>query len=176
MDDLIKRIKRRVADPIAFLDSASWVRPLPMPAPPASVTDVDAAEAAMGIAFPSLLRRLYTEVGNGHWGPSYGLYCLPTAGATPAEDDMVGFYLECISPERLTEAPAVEWPTGLVPLIGRGCVDYELCDFLAPSNPVLLLSGDTWDLDRPLNNSLEVVASSLAERLENWLDSSKPGP
>lgn len=147
-----------------------------MPAPPASLTDVDAAEAAMGFTFPLLLRRLYTEVGNGHWGPSYGLYRLPCAGVQPDEDDLVGLYLECTSTERLTESPAVEWPTGLVPLIGRGCVDYELCDFLSPANPVWLLSGDSWDLDRPLNQSLNAVASSLVERLEAWLDLPIPRP
>ena len=58
MDDLIKRIKARVSDPICFLDSASWVRPITIPAPPASASDVDAAEAVFGFAFPLLARVL----------------------------------------------------------------------------------------------------------------------
>ncbi|MEZ6134958.1 MAG: hypothetical protein R3C53_08625 [Pirellulaceae bacterium] len=170
MDDLIGRIKARVADPIAFLDSASWIKPIPRLAPPVKAAEVDAAEEAMGFAFPLLLRRLYTEVGNGRWGPGYGFYQLPGVGAEPNEDDLVGFYLECVSHARLFESPGVEWPAGLVPIIGRGCVDYELCDFLSPFSPVWLLSGDAWDMDRPLNSSLKTVASSLVVRLEAWLD------
>ena len=63
----------------------------------------------------------------------------------------------------------VEWPRGLVELIGRGCVDFEVCDFLRPPNPVFLLSGDTWDVETPVLKSLTPVAASLVERLEAWL-------
>jgi len=170
MDDLIRRIKARVADPIRFVDSASWVMPTPSAASPANAADIDAAESALGFPFPPLLRRLYTEVGNGNWGPSYGLYGIPTGGAEPDVNDMVGFYLECTAPERAIELPAVEWPRGLVPLIGRGCVDYELCDFLRPQHSVFLLSGETLELDRPLAESITLLAPSIADRLEAWLD------
>jgi hypothetical protein len=54
-------------------------------------------------------------------------------------------------------------------LIGRGCVDYELCDFLRPPHPVFVLSGDTWNPERPLVESLTPVAASLVDRPEAWL-------
>jgi hypothetical protein len=169
MDDLIRRIKARVADPMRALDSAAWVRPIPTIAPPATTADVDAAEAAFGFPIPPLLRRLYTEVGNGHWGPNYGLNGIPIDGAEPDENDIVGIYQSCTSPKRALESPAARWPRGLVILIGRGCVDYEVCDFLQPPYPVFLLSGDTWTPERSVLESLTPVASSLAERLEAWL-------
>ena len=168
-DDLIKRIKARVADPSRFVDSAAWVRPIPVQTPPANSADVDAAEAAFGFPFPPLLRRLYTEVANGNWGPNYGLYGIPTDGAVPGGNDMVGFYLECTAPEPAIESPFVEWPLGLVPLISRGYMDVELCDFFQPQYPVFLLSGDTWEQHRPLAESLTLLASSLAHRREAWL-------
>ncbi|NLX97968.1 MAG: SMI1/KNR4 family protein [Rhodopirellula sp.] len=169
MGDLIGRIKARVANPMRAVDSAAWVRPLPTIAPPATTADVDVAEAAFGFSIPPLLRQLYTEVGNGNWGPSYGFQGIPTGGAEPDGNDIVGFYLECMAPERALESPAVEWPRGLVMLIGRGCVDFEVCDFLRPPYSLFLLSGDTWDLERPLVESLTPVAASLVERLEAWL-------
>jgi hypothetical protein len=73
VDALIGRVKERVADPLRAVDAAAWVRPVPTVAPPASVAEVDAAEATLGFAIPPLLRRLYTEVGNGGFGPDYGL-------------------------------------------------------------------------------------------------------
>lgn len=170
----MRRIKSRVADPVRVVDSASWVRPIPTIAPLASAAEVDAAEAALDFSLPPLLRRLYTEVGNGGWGPSYGLYGVPTGGATPDENDLVGFYLECVAPERAAESPAVEWPRGMVPLLSRGCADYEICDFLRPPYPVFLLSGDTWETERPLAECLTLLAASLAERLEAWLAAAPP--
>jgi hypothetical protein len=133
------------------------------------MADLGAAEASFGFPIPPLLRRLYTEVGNGGWGPNYGLDGIPAGGAEPDENDIVGVYRSCIAPERALESPAVDWPRGLVMLIGRGCVDYEVCDFLLPPYPVYLLSGDTWDLERPVIEALTPVAASLAERLEAWL-------
>lgn len=169
MDRLIGRIKRRVADPLRAVDAAEWVRPIPAMAPPATEADVDAAEAALGFPVPRLLRRLYTEVGNGGWGPHYGLQGIPTGGVEPDASDIVGFYRECLSPQRALESPAVQWPRGLITLISRGCVDYEVCDFVRPPYPVFLLSGDTWDLERPLEECLELVAKSLESRLEMWV-------
>lgn len=43
------------------------------PRPPLSPSDVDEAERRMGVALPPLLRRVYTEVGDGGFGPEFGL-------------------------------------------------------------------------------------------------------
>jgi len=138
-------------------------------APPATAADIDSAETALGFPIPPLLRRLYTEVGNGGWGPNCGLDGIPAGGAAPDGNDIVGVYLACTAPERALESPAVEWPRGLVLLIGRGCVDYEVCDFLRRPYPFYLLSGDTWTEDRPLVDALEPIADSFVDRLEAWL-------
>ena len=107
MDDLIRRIKARVADPMRAVDSAAWVRPIPTVAPPATAADVDAAEAAFGFPIPPLLRRLYTEVGNGKWGPNYGLNGVPTGGVEPDANDIVGEVLEFLDAGGGGDAPDV---------------------------------------------------------------------
>lgn len=49
-----------------------WIEPLP-PLRPAPLAAVEEAEALAGVSLPPLLRRLYLEVGNGGFGPGYGL-------------------------------------------------------------------------------------------------------
>jgi len=41
--------------------------------PPLSPSEMDGVELRLGVGFPPLLRRVYTEVGDGGFGPSYGL-------------------------------------------------------------------------------------------------------
>ncbi len=68
LDELLNRVKERVADPLRFLDSAAWVRPLQKMGAPAALEDVERAERLVGFSFPNVIRRMYTEVGNGGWG------------------------------------------------------------------------------------------------------------
>src|SRR5262245_41797485 len=61
-----------------FLDAraAGLIQRLP-PLIPVRREAVEAAEREFGYPFPALLRRLYLEVGNGGFGPGYGLFRLP---------------------------------------------------------------------------------------------------
>lgn len=171
LDELLKRLKIRVADPVRFLDAAAWVRPTPTIGAPASLQDVANAERLLGFSFPIVIRRMYTEIGNGRWGPSYGFEPIATKSAKPTENDLVGFYLECVSEQRTLEEPLAQWPRGMVTMIGRGCVDYELCDFIKPPHAVYRLSGDTWFPNTPVSEALTPIAESIEARLEQWLQS-----
>jgi hypothetical protein len=53
--------------------AAGLVEPLPPPPPPASPEAVEEAQVMVGYPLPGLLRRLYLEVGNGGFGPGYGI-------------------------------------------------------------------------------------------------------
>ena len=170
MEALLNRVKERVADPIHFLDSAAWVTPQSSIGPIATQQDVTDSEQHLGFCFPPLMRRLYTEIGNGNWGPYYGFWRIPTSGMVPTEDDLVGFYLECVSKDHAMKEPLVNWPRGLVTIIGRGCVDYELCDFIASPHPVYLLSGDTWKPTMPVMEALSLISDSIEDRMEIWLN------
>jgi hypothetical protein len=171
LNELLNRIKKRVADPERFLDAAAWVGPSRKIGPLAAPQDIEGAERMLGFSFPSVVRRMYAEIGNGSWGPFYGFYPIPTQGAKPTEDDLVGFYLECTSDEHVLEEPLVNWPRGIVMVLGRGCVDYELCDFIKPPHAVYSLSGDTWLPNTPVLDALALVADSIEDRLEQWLQS-----
>jgi hypothetical protein len=168
MDVLIARIKERVADPLCAVDAATWVFPMPTIAPPTTPAEVDTAEAALGFAIPPLLRRLYVEVGNGGFGPNYGVEGVPTIPPTPHTADIVVLY-ERYNWEPPPEHPAHVWPRGWVPLIRGGCLYMECVDFLHPPHAVALFDPDVTDWERPVIESLRPVAPSLAARLEMWL-------
>ena len=78
-------------------------------------------------------------------------------------------YRMMTAPERARETPAVDWPRELVQIIDQGCVSFEVMDFLQPPHPLFLLN-DSWEPERPIRECLLPVASSLEERLEQWLD------
>src|SRR5436190_5588567 len=119
MDALIARIKERVGYPLRAVDAATWVCPMPTVAPPATPAEVDAAEVTLGFAIPHLLRRLYTEVGNGGFGPSYGLEGVPTIPPVPGTTDIVALH-KAYNWETPPEHPAHVWSHGWVPLISGG--------------------------------------------------------
>jgi hypothetical protein len=168
MDALIARIKERIADPLRAVDAATWVCPMPTIAPPATAAEVEAAEAALGFAIPPLLQRLYTEVGNGGFGPNYGLEGVPTIPPVAGTADIVALYeMYCCEPP--PDHAAHVWPRGWVPLIGGGCLYMECVDFLHPPHPVALFDGGDCQLERPAIESFRPVAESLEARLEAWL-------
>src|SRR5690606_16538036 len=83
------------------------------PYPPASVKKIAAAEAELGFALPTLLREIYLRIGNGGFGPGYGLLGI-TGGAT---DDR-GRSLEQVYAEfrkTLSGLPS-PWPERLLPI------------------------------------------------------------
>jgi hypothetical protein len=171
VESLIARIKARVADPLHAVDAATWVVPMPRIAPPATASEVDAAEAALGFAIPPLLRRLYLEVGNGGFGPDYGLEGVPTCPPTPFTADIVSLY-QWYS-EADPQYPAHQWPSGLVPLISGGCLYMECVYFTKAPHPVVLFDGHSGVWDEPVSARLSSIAPSLEARLEAWLSGEK---
>ena len=169
MDSLIARIKLRVADPLRAVDAAAWVHPRPKIHPPATEAEVDAAEAALGFPIPPLLRRLYREVGNGGFGPHYGLVGVPTIPPTPFRADIVVLYQGPTSAPPPDDNPDWVWPAGLVPLIGLGCNITECVDFFHAPYPVIKDDPNEYDWDRPLIEQLKPAAVSLADHLEMWV-------
>src|SRR5216683_6367148 len=63
--------------------------------PPATGEELAHAEAQLGFELPSFLRRLYLEVGNGSFGPGYGLLPLNdhSPSSAPLTDSLVASYL-----------------------------------------------------------------------------------
>jgi hypothetical protein len=98
------------------------------PNPPATPEQLDRAEARLGFALPSLLRRLLTEIGNGGFGPNEGL--LNFGETRPAGGGFMlgaeGEYLEFRA--QPPDQDGWSWPEGWLPICHDGCgIIYVVC-------------------------------------------------
>jgi hypothetical protein len=162
VESLIEQIRARIADGRPCDLPGEWL-PAQPPVDPGSIAG---AEAALGFPLPDLLRRLYAEIGNGGYGPGFGLLPLSAASLGPnppaeAEFDLVGQYewLRQADPDRVGWT---RWRPGLVPTFYYGCTVFEFVDALDPNGPVVLL-----DLGAELDELRQ--CPPLADRLEVWL-------
>lgn len=101
---------------------------------PASVIAVADAEAALGFAFPPLLRRLYVEVANGGFGPGEGVLGVPEAGSYKQRTDIVRHHrIFSSGRDQLV-------PEGMLWLCDWGSAIWSLLDCRNPG-------GDIWGWD-----------------------------
>ncbi len=145
--------------------------------PPVTESDVIHAEAIIGFALPPLLKRIYLEVGNGGFGPGYGL--LPLNNEEDPEalhtDSLVTIYLathtatkEQMEVYRRGDAHAPPLlPEKLFMLCDWGCNIYSWLDCSQAALPVLK-SEATLDW-----RQFVLEAPSLQTWLKVWLDSTQ---
>lgn len=127
-----------------------------MAASPSAVAEI---EAIVGTALPQLLRRLYLEIGNGGFGPGYGVL-----GLAGGHTDDLGRTLTDICKSR-------KFPDGLLPLCHWGCAIYSLVD---PR------SGEVWGFDpNPVDTpsgALFRQPMTLAQWMARWVDGNLEQP
>lgn len=119
-EELVISIRERIATASARIDLIS--AGVPSRFAPGTIEELDAAEAELGFALPVLLRRLYSEVGNGGFGPGAGLL-----GVKGGYTDLDGRTLA----ESYLALRAQGWPMGVLPLCelgdgARSCVDMRV--------------------------------------------------
>jgi hypothetical protein len=129
---------------------------------PVDAETLSRAEASLGFSLPPLLAEIYLRVGDGGFGPEYGL--LPLLDDPPGgEPAAVTQYLANRDSRR---HPAWPWPEGVLPISHWGCSMYACVDCLTPGAPVLLFEPNAGDPDC----AWYVDALSLADWLHGWLD------
>jgi hypothetical protein len=136
--------------------------------PPISLAELSEAEERLGFELPATLRNLYTLVGNGGYGPAYGLLGL-TEGAVNARGlDSVSLYesFRQVDPDD----PHWSWPEGLLPIGHLGCGMYACADCTSIEVPIIWFEpnphceGESWD------DSFLKLTDSVIAWLEAWLD------
>lgn len=143
--------------------------------PPVTVEELAQAEAQLGFGLPSFLRRLYLEVGNGGFGPGYGLFPLNdhSPSSAPLTDSLVAAYLgmRSMSQKDIDEYWAYEekkpalWPKRVLMMCDWGCNIYSCLNCSSPDLPI-------FRMDSNVNFMVEwaIEASSLQQWLEAWVD------
>ncbi|SDM51045.1 SMI1/KNR4 family protein [Nonomuraea jiangxiensis] len=132
------------------------------PCPPISHADLLACEERIGHKLPELLRRVYTEVSNGGFGPAYDLLHLPSKEHSVPREHQDALTL-------FEEDPDLSKVLGF-PLVGAGCSMYWYVSLTQPGNPVCLWDGDAWDFPEEQSPEVGIVitAPSLAEWFDGW--------
>ncbi|MFD9595531.1 SMI1/KNR4 family protein [Kitasatospora sp. NPDC059973] len=131
------------------------------------MTEVDRAERELGYSLPSLLRRLYTEIGDGGYGPDGGL-----ASLTPHY--IPGWYRPdwpCAATHHAAR-PSRAAPSSWFFMTGGGCTMEWYVSLIAVDHPVLLWDADGWEPDWGENphDGLCYAAPSLRKWLWTWAD------
>lgn len=136
-DELLEDLRRRAV-------LAPDVRP---PATPAALAR---AESRLGFALPSLLRRIYTEVADGGFGPAHGLFPLRQDGSGAHEvESLVEVH------DELALAPPQ-----LLPICDWGCASWSCLDCRTDDGAVVTSCGE-----RPLTDT----GHDLRSWLHAWL-------
>ncbi|MFC3576846.1 SMI1/KNR4 family protein [Streptomyces yaanensis] len=146
-------------------EQARNTRPWGWPSLPEPVEEVTLAraEAALGFPLPPLLAALYLRIGDGGFGPEYGL--LPLFDSPPAgEPAAVAQYLA--NRESGRKDPDWSWPEGVLPISHWGCGMYACVDCRTSQGAVLLYEPNADDAD----HAWYVDAPGLAQWLRAWLD------
>jgi hypothetical protein len=122
------------------------------------------AEVRLGFTLHPLLARLYTDVGDGGFGPGPGGGLLPLLG--PGRN-VVDEYLS------LFETPALEqcagWPAGALPILDWGCSMRAAVDCHDEMGQVLLFEPNAHSGAGAYDDCWFLDTLSLAAWLEAWL-------
>jgi hypothetical protein len=130
---------------------------------PISSSELQIAETQLGFSVTPLLKQIYTEVGNGGFGPSYGL--LGLRGGMKNEDgqDAVALYHSYC--EFDPEDTLWKWPSRLLPLAHLGCAMYLCVDCTSSEGPIIWFEPNPHEV----GNSWADSFIPLADSTENWL-------
>lgn len=129
--------------------------PTPTPAPAEVLAE---AERIIGYPLPPLLRRLYTEVANGGFGPFAGIEGLRD-GYTSDGPSMLEMYLHYDEPDPDPEAPPAP-PHEVLLFCDHGCAMWSLLDCRHPE-------GQMWWWDQGERHKCDLT---LREWLRMWLE------
>jgi hypothetical protein len=134
--------------------------------PPLTESEIVEAEGRLGFQVPPLLRELYQHVGNGRFGPGFGLLSLNDLG--DGEPSVLGTYLGLRQHD--PDDPSWEWPDRLLPICDWGCNIFSCLDCATPPNAVLTFERVSGE---PMEVSFAPTRDSFEVWLRDWLAGAK---
>ena len=165
---LIEKIRERLGDPMRFVDLPGAINKtlhLKLP-PPVTLSEMELAEKKLGFRLPSLLRALYLQIGNGGFGPGYGLIGLDERGAGNYHINLVDGYIEGVNFMHPDYPP---WPKQFLVICNWGDNITSVLDWAATQCPVYRFNGDRYAAG-PFESAMDFESPSLQTWLEDWLN------
>jgi len=162
---LIEQVRARAADNQLRTDMAPhgggfWVEPL-------SESEIARAESRLGKRLPSLLRAAYSDIGNGGFGPGYGLLPLILFEEPPGHETVVDIYVAFRG--SVADDPAWSWPDNLVPFCDWGCAIRSCVDCASPDGAVFTFDPNVRQAGQDMSASLAATHSSVEAWLRDWV-------
>ena len=137
-------------------------QPLP---PPATLDQVAATEAALGLRLPPLLRRLYLEVANGGFGPGPGLLGVRGGARSIKGRSMEELHRTML--EARDEHASWMWPPALLPVVDDDG-SFLAIDTSVPDGKVVAFDFEELEDDSP-RNAWRQAFRDIAPSYERWL-------
>jgi hypothetical protein len=103
--------------------------------PPASETIIQNAECTLGFRIPVILRRLYSEIGDGGFGPEHGFYGLASGTEKFPDENATCLYI--LFRKGDSDDPAFSWPYMLLPVLDWSCAIRSCVGCSIPSLPIV---------------------------------------
>ena len=164
---LIDKIRRRASE---VSHDGHLHGPPPKPAAPFDLSLRAGIEADLGFPLPNLLVDVLHQVGDGGFGPGYGLMGLGTKGFQDDQGNTIDA-LYALFRERPETPPFFRWPEGFLPLCHHGCAMYDCLD--VDNEQVVLWEPNRWG-DAAFKTAMYPYGVSLAGWLEAWADGGIP--
>ncbi len=144
--------------------------------PPLDLGQVPAIEAVLGFRLPPLILDLYARIGNGGFGPAYGLMGLNPTDRPSFGGNAVAVVLLLRGAGFEDDPPPQPWPLGLLPIVHLGCSLYTLVDCLDPALPVLTFDADGPDAeaDLPIREVVKHNGIGFVDWLTRWATFESP--
>jgi SMI1 / KNR4 family (SUKH-1) len=163
--EIVAELRRRAADPHLATDEAA--RFPSTAAAPLDDGSIARAEAILGRRLPVLLRDAYRLVGDGGFGPGYGIVRLLPDPESSDVESVVGLYTAFCS--RDPEDPAWSWPAQLVPFCDWGCAIRSCVDCSTQDGAVVTFDPNVRDLGGPMSNAFAVTHPRIDSWFADWL-------
>jgi hypothetical protein len=152
LDSFIATLRHRAADTAAA---------------PLDERSISRAERALGRALPSLLRDVYRHVGNGGFGPGYGLLPLLPDQDSAADESLVGLYQTFVADD--SRDVAWSWPEQLLPFCDWGCAIRACVDCSTADAAVVTFDPNVCGPGEPTSTALAITHASLHDWLADWV-------
>lgn len=125
------------------------------------------AECRLGLRLPLMLRALYREVGNGGFGPGYGLLPLTADPRSAKVETVVDLYSALRRSD--PEDPAWCWPDRWVPFCDWGCAIRSCVDCTSGDEGVLTFDPHARQPNQGMSASFAATHSSLDAWFLDWV-------
>jgi hypothetical protein len=127
---------------------------------------VRSAELRLGFALPAVLRSIYLEVGNGGFGPGYGIFGLQ-GGHRDEGSDVISLYelWNQVDDEDLEW----RWPAYYVPVCHWGCAIYSCVDAYTHDGAMIIFDPNQREPGEAMSRAFRPDQPTIGDWLAMWV-------